>query len=72
MLECSITVRDEPLAEKVFLAEEKAFKTGRSEYSVKQKGDDCHISISARDPTALRATITSVTRILNIIKRSRE
>ncbi len=71
MLECSITVRDEPLAEKVFLAEEKEFATKRSSYSVKQKNNDCYISISAQDPTALRATITSVTRILNIIKRSK-
>jgi len=68
MLSCVITARDIPLAEKVFLAEDKAFKHGRSSYDVQRKGDDLIITIKAEDPTALRATVTSVTRILNIVR----
>ena len=68
MLSCVITTRGFPLAEEVFLAEEKEFKHGRSSYDVQRKGDDLIITIEAKDPTALRATVTSVTRILNIVQ----
>lgn len=67
-LECVITLRNEPLAEKVFHSEEKQFNHKRSEYKVESKGEDTIITIEADDPIALRATITSVTRVLNIIK----
>jgi len=68
MLSCIITARGVPLAEKVFLAEDKEFKHGRSSYEVTRKGDNLIITIEAQDPTALRATVTSVTRILNIVQ----
>lgn len=68
MLSCTITARNIPLAEKVFAAEEKEFKHGRSRYEVTRKGDDLIITIEAQDPTALRTTVTSVTRILNIVQ----
>ena len=71
-LECVITVRDEPLAEKVFLSEEKEFNHKRSGYSVITKDDNTIITIHADDPSALRATVTSVTRVLNILKRMQE
>ncbi|MBR9703250.1 hypothetical protein GOV10_04385 [Candidatus Woesearchaeota archaeon] len=71
--ECAITVRDEPeLVERVFLAEEKEFKHGRSEYLLKREKGALVIICSADDPTALRATVTSVTRILNIVKQTRD
>lgn len=72
-LECVITVRDEPeLIEKVFLAEEKEFTHGRSEYKISKEDDAVIITITADDPIALRATVTSVTRILGIVKKTRE
>ena len=71
--ECVITVRSEPeLVERVFLAEEKEFKHGRSEYSISRVKDAIAITCSADDPVALRATITSVTRILSIVQQTKE
>lgn len=68
MLSCIITSPGGILAEKVFRAEEKKFTHGRSSYSIKEKDDLLTITIEAKDPTALRATVTSVTRILNIVE----
>jgi tRNA threonylcarbamoyladenosine modification (KEOPS) complex Pcc1 subunit len=68
-MRCVITVPDGADAEKVFRAEDKEFKHGRSSYAVEQKGKDLLITIDAKDPTALRATVTSVTRILNIVQQ---
>lgn len=71
--ECTITVRDEPaLVESVFLAEEKKFEHGRSEYALRREKDVVVITCSADDPTALRATVTSVTRILHIVQQTRD
>lgn len=71
-LTCTIIARNEPILDKVFLAEEKKFTHNRSEYDVKRKGKDVHITIEADDPIALRATVTSVTRILGIVKKVKE
>ena len=69
-LECVITVReDAQLVSQVFLAEEKTFNHKRSRYDVVQKGDEVIITIVADDPTALRATMTSVTRVLGIVHK---
>ena len=71
-LECIITVSDDlELVEKVFSAEDKSFKNDRSSYSLKRKKNQIIITITANDPTALRATVTSVTRILNIVRKTR-
>ena len=70
MIDCVITLRDE-LAHKVFLAEDKEFKSQRASYEVNQDGELCTITIKAQDPTALRAAVTSVTRILNIVEKTR-
>ena len=68
-LDCQIIIKEElDLIEKVFEAEDKEFK--RSGYSLKRTDDSIIINIYAQDPTALRATITSVTRILNIVRKT--
>ena len=70
MINCVISVEDE-LAHKVFLAEDKEFKSERASYEVEQEGSTCKITIQAKDPTALRAAVTSVTRILNIVEKTK-
>ena len=71
-LSATITVQEEPeLVMRVFAAEDKAFKHGRSSYSIEQQGGKVVITAEASDPTALRATVTSITRILNIIEKTK-
>jgi tRNA threonylcarbamoyladenosine modification (KEOPS) complex Pcc1 subunit len=71
-LACSITVEDEPeLVERVFEAEDKEFKHGRSGYTLTKKDGKIIINAEAADPTALRATVTSITRILNVINKTK-
>lgn len=72
-LNCEIIIKEEiDLIEKVFQAEDKEFRHNRSNYSIKKTKDAVIITIEAQDPTALRATITSVTRILNIVRKTHE
>ena len=71
LLTCVLTVRDDPaLVMDVFRAEEKMFKHERSCYALARTGDEVTITIEAEDPTALRATVTSVTRILMIVRKT--
>ena len=72
-LTCVLTVKEDvDLTYKVFQAEDKQFANSRAEYTLKKEKNLLKITINAADPTALRATITSVTRILNIVQKTKE
>lgn len=71
-LSCTITVKEESdIVEQVFAAEDKEFKHGRSGYSLARDGSQVIITAHAQDATALRATVTSITRILTIVEKTR-
>ncbi len=61
---------DSELILKTFEPEEK--QAPRSHYTIKKEAGGVLIEIYSKDATALRATITSITKILNIIEKAKE
>lgn len=63
MIEATITLRkDIDRLEQLFATE--SFAHARAEYTVRRDGDALVLTVSADDAVALRATITSITRVL--------
>ena len=52
--------------EKVFAPEEKDFSHGRSRYSIKKERESIVFHIEAKDATALRSTLDSISKGLKV------
>lgn len=63
-----IEVEEDPiLLEKVFLAEK--FKKERSGFDIKKEKSKLRFIVEAKDSTALRATLNSITKLLSVYDR---
>jgi len=58
--------------EKLFVAEEKTFKNQRACYKVKKSNDKIVFKIEAKDSTALRAMLNSITKLLSVYESTRK
>lgn len=71
MYSARITAGSPDLVIKCFSQEEKNIQ-GRAEYSVKKSGGNAVFEIKARDSTALRTALNSITKILTTIEKTKE
>lgn len=56
--------------EKVFKAEEKNFQNNRANYSVKKEKERHTFHVEAEDSTALRAALSSITKVLSVHEKT--
>ena len=61
--------RDGALIEKVFASEDKSIK-GKTSYRLKKTAGGVAFSIEAKDSTALRTILNSITKILTVIEKT--
>ena len=67
MLQATITVQDtKGNLEKIFSMEEKSFQNNRAKYDCKREAGKLKFDISAKDPTALRSVLNTITKILSV------
>lgn len=71
MIEAVVTLHDD-IDDLEHLFATETFAHARAEYTVKRVDDAIIITISAEDATALRATITSITRVLAVYERAKQ
>ena len=57
--------------EKLFVAEEKEFKNKRARYEIKKSKDRLVFKIKARDSSALRAVLNSITKLISVYEQTR-
>ncbi|MBW2991090.1 hypothetical protein KY348_05300 [Candidatus Woesearchaeota archaeon] len=58
--------------EKLFVAEEKTFKNQRAGYELKKSKDKLVLKVKANDSAALRAVLSSITKLLNVYESARK
>lgn len=58
--------------EKLFLAEEKEFKNQRASYEVKKSKDKLVFRVKAKDSSALRAVLNSITKLISVYEATRK
>ncbi len=68
----TLIARDSPHFEKVVRPDLKRERADRSRISIKQKGRDTEISISAKDLAALQATINGILRTMRAYEAAKE
>ena len=57
--------------EKLFAAEEKTFKNQRAGYEIKKEKDQLVFKVKARDTSALRAVLNSITKIISVYEKTK-
>ncbi len=71
MLSATITVGDARLElEKLFSFEDKEFQNQRAKYSVKREGDFLTFFVEAKDSSALRSVLNTITKLLSVYEKS--
>ena len=58
--------------EKLFVAEEKRFRNQRACYEVKKTKDKLVFKIKAKDSTALRAVLNSITKLISVYENAKK
>lgn len=58
--------------EKLFCAEEKNFKNQRAGYKIQKSRNKLVFKITAKDSSALRAALNSVTKLINVYEQARK
>ena len=48
------------------------FANARAKYAVERRGHELHITIEAKDAVALRACVTSITRVLALYEKAKQ
>lgn len=69
-MRASITIPATPELEHLLATEASSFRHKRSSYTVEKRGDTLVIDIEAGDAVALRATVTSITRVLALYEKA--
>ncbi len=57
--------------EKLFKAEEKNFKNQRAGYEIKKEKDKIVFKVRAKDGSALRAVLNSITKLIAVYEKTR-
>ena len=57
--------------EKLFIAEEKEFKNQRAQYEIVKNKDSITFKIKAKDSSALRAVLNSITKLISVYERTK-
>ena len=57
--------------EKLFIAEEKSFKNQRASYQIKKSKDKLVFKINAKDSSALRAVLNSITKLISVYEKTK-
>jgi len=57
--------------ERLFASEEKEFDNKRASYEVKKEKDRLIFSVSAKDSSALRAALNSITKMLIVYEKTK-
>ena len=71
MYAASIQVKDTGVIAKTFQPETKRF-SDRSSYTLSSSGGTTKFKVKAKDVTAFRATLNSITKILTVIEKMRD
>lgn len=72
MLKAEITIlKDIRDIEKLFASEEKEFDNKRASYKIITKQDSLVFDVSAKDSSALRAVLNSITKMLIIYEKTK-
>jgi tRNA threonylcarbamoyladenosine modification (KEOPS) complex Pcc1 subunit len=72
MLRADITVeKDVRDIERLFASEEKEFDNKRASYKIKKGKDGLVFSVSAKDSSALRAALNSITKMLIVYEKTK-
>ncbi|KYK26841.1 hypothetical protein AYK26_04625 [Euryarchaeota archaeon SM23-78] len=58
--------------EKLFAAEEKTFKNKRAGYEIKKIRDKLVFKIKAKDSSALRAVLNSITKLISVYQSTKQ
>lgn len=66
MINAKIEIDDNKQIEKIFEAEQKRSTGERASYSIEKKGKKIIFNIKADDFVALRATLNSITKLLEV------
>lgn len=56
---------------KLFEPESKDFGNERASYTIDSKGEQTHFKITAKDSTALRAVLNSITKTLAVYEKTK-
>ncbi|MCF7872260.1 CTAG/PCC1 family protein [Candidatus Woesearchaeota archaeon] len=70
MLNAIITVPQNKELLKAFSLEEKIFPNGRAKYEIKQEKNKLKFNIQAKDSTALRSIINTITKLITIQEKT--
>lgn len=73
MLQATITVPgNQAHLEKIFSMEEHSFQNERASYSYENKGTSLVFNISAKDSTALRSVLNTITKIITVHEKAKK
>jgi tRNA threonylcarbamoyladenosine modification (KEOPS) complex Pcc1 subunit len=67
-----IVSQDADKLKKVFDAEEKAFRNKRADYEVKKSRNNLVFKIRAKDSSALRAVLNSITKMISVYENAKK
>ncbi len=70
MLKAQIQVEDGGDLHKIFLVEDRDFGNDRAGYDVKLKNGVLTIEVFAKDSTALRSVLNTVTKIMTVYEKT--
>nr|MCK4930312.1 hypothetical protein [Nanoarchaeota archaeon] len=71
MLSAEISVKENfHNMEKLFAAEEKTFKNQRACYEIKKNKDKIVFKVKAKDSSALRAVLNSITKLISVYEKA--
>ncbi len=56
--------------EKIFIPEEKTFKNQRACYEIKKNKDKIVFKVKAKDSSALRAVLNSITKLISVYEKA--
>jgi tRNA threonylcarbamoyladenosine modification (KEOPS) complex Pcc1 subunit len=72
MLSAEITItKDIADVEKLFSSEDREFGNKRASYDIKREKDRLIFRITAKDSSALRAVLNSITKLLSVYEKTK-
>ena len=73
MLKASISVQEDCFEiEKLFSFEDKEFQNQRAKYTTKKEKDTLTFLVEAKDSTALRSVLNTITKLLSVYEKTKK
>ena len=73
MLKASIIVQEDCFEiEKLFSFEDKEFQNQRAKYTTKKEKDTLTFLVEAKDSTALRSVLNTITKLLSVYEKKKK